>query len=121
MTAAEGFDDPLFLAAVDLIGRSGSESFQIRYQDDEQPTVWMALAKYIHPTLGIGWEVGAGFDPTRAALRLLDEIIDGGTCTHCGKPTGVIHDTVEPPPFASVCWFTYDPELKTFRRGCEGD
>jgi hypothetical protein len=21
----------------------------------------------------------------------------------------------------SVCWYQWDPEMKTFRRGCEGD
>jgi hypothetical protein len=53
-------------------------------------------------------------------MRLLDQTIDGGTCTHCGRPTGVTDRWESSMPLADVvCWQVYDPELRVFRRGCE--
>lgn len=61
-------------------------------------------------------------DPLRAVLRLLDRMIDGGECTHCHKPTAVSDNFAAPTPLAEhICWYVFDPELATFRRGCEGD
>lgn len=111
------FDDERFLAVVDLIRRTGAQSFQIRYQDDEIPTVWVAIAGY-----GEQWEAGGALNPLMAAWRLAEALIDGGMCTHCSKPTGVTNDwTGEMPLQGMICWYIYDPELKKFRRGCEGD
>jgi hypothetical protein len=112
-------DDPRLIAAVDLIGRTGAKSFAIRYSDDEQPVVWSAVADY-----GDGRAEAAGaLHPLVAVLRLAELLIDGGTCTHCGRPTGVHTDRVpESMPLDQfVCWYQFDPELSTFRRGCEGD
>lgn len=126
-------DDPRWPAAVDLIGRTGAREFQIRYCEEEEPVVWMALAMHLVKSgrpvpEGKGgkpvWSVGAGLRPTTALFALCDTLIDGGTCEHCGRPTGFIPDNERQVdeelgvPF--VCWYRWDPELKTFRRMCEG-
>jgi hypothetical protein len=109
-------DDPRVPAAIDLIGRTGANEFQFRYSDDEKPVVWMALARW-----GTRWDVAAGINPAIAIFRLLDEVIDGGKCTHCERPTG-FEESMDPMPLSNlVCWYQWDPERKTFRRGCEGE
>jgi hypothetical protein len=115
---AEPTMDARFRAAVDMIGRTGATSFQIRYSDDEQPTVWMAVAEYQRGE-GTYFDAAAGMDPLRAVLRLCELMIDGGFCTHCHKPTGFTEDFDPMPLEEAVCWYQFDPELKTFRRGCE--
>lgn len=113
-------DEPLFLAGVDLVQRTGAKSFAIRYQDDEEPVVWIAVAEFNEPE--DAWDAGAGADPTQAVLRLLNQLVDGAMCTHCNRPTGVTEEWEGSMPFADeFCWYRYDPELKKFRRGCEGD
>ena len=103
-------------AGVDFIMRTGASEFQLRYHDDELPVVWIAVAAYGDDT----HEVDASLDPVRAVLRLCERLCDGGTCTHCKRPTGLDPDTLDTMPLNElVCWYQYDPELKTFRRGCE--
>lgn len=123
-------DDPRFMAGIDLLRRTGMVSFQIRYSDDEEPIVWMAVGEW-----RVDWrgrprpkggkshhEAAAALDPLRAILRLCDQMVDGAMCAHCGRPSGVNDDfTAEMPLDELVCWYTFDPELKTFRRSCEGD
>jgi hypothetical protein len=113
------------LAAVDLIGRTGAGSFQLRYSDDEEPVVWMAVAQH---RLSDGddvrdhYEATAAMNPLRAVLRLAELLIDGGMCTHCRRPSGIEPDSLDTMPLDTlVCWYQYDPERRTFRRGCEGD
>lgn len=108
--------EDMLLAAVDMIGHTGSESFEMRYSDDEEPVIWMAVGKW-----GDIYEVGASTSPVRAALRLLDTVMDGGTCQHCGRPTGVSEDFDSMPLSDLFCWYQFDPELKKFRRGCAGE
>jgi hypothetical protein len=118
-------DDPKFLAAVKLIERTGSSEFQIRYDDEQAPVVWVAVAGYgtargarrVRPH----YECGAAFDPTTAVLRLCERLIDGGQCKHCGRPTIFVTDTDTDLLDALGCVYAWDPELATFRRGCEGD
>lgn len=113
--------DERLLAAVDLVGRTGALSFGLRYQDDEEPTVWMALAQYERPGNPIPWAVGASFDPLAAVFALVDQLIDGAMCVHCGQPTAVAHDLNPVLAEHLLCWYQYDPELKTYRRSCEGE
>jgi hypothetical protein len=109
--------DPRFVAAVDLIGRTGAKQFQIRYSGDEQPVVWAAVVIY-----GDGAEAAGALHPTVAVLRLAELLVDGGQCTHCRRPTGLDPDSIDRLPFDDVvCWYQFDPELATFRRGCAGD
>jgi hypothetical protein len=110
-------DDPRFTAALDLLPRTGAREVQIRYSDDEQPVVWIAVALYDEGR----WESASGHDPVVAAFRLLAQLYDGGRCTHCNKPTGFSEDVDALPFDASICWTQWDPELKKFRRGCAGD
>src|SRR5688500_2591364 len=79
--------DPRFTAALTLLGRTGARAVQIRYDDDPQPTVWVVDVEYRD-----GRECAGGMTPLAAVLRLLDLLIDGGTCTHCRRPSGVEHD-----------------------------
>lgn len=106
--------DPRFPAAVDMIGRTGAEEFQMRVCEEEEPVVWMAMARW-HGH----WEVGASIDPTQALFRLCDQVIDGGHCTHCHKPTGFAIEFGDMPLPGNICWQQFDPELNTFRRSCE--
>ena len=55
-----------------------------------------------------------------AVFRLCDQVIDGGTCTHCNRPTGFTPDLDPMPLDDIVCWYQWDPELSEFRRGCAG-
>ena len=110
-------NDPRFVAAIDLIGRSGASEFQIRYDEEQDPIVWVACAKWPQ-----GHEAAGAMTPLRAVIRLLEAVVDGGLCAHCGKPSYVSDDfDAKMPLEGHVCWYVYDPELTTFRRGCEGE
>lgn len=108
--------EPKLVAAVDMIRRTGSRNFQLRFHDDEQPVVWIAVAIYDDTHA----DAAASLDPVRAVLRLCEQLIDGAKCVHCDRPTGFDPDSLDTMPLnALVCWYQYDPELQTFRRGCE--
>jgi hypothetical protein len=102
------------VAAVDLIGRTGAKEFRIQYCEEEAPPIiWMASAKW-----GNTWDTAASINPLIAVFRLLDQVIDGGTCQHCGRPTG-FEESIDPMPLdALVCWYQWDPSTKKFQRGC---
>jgi hypothetical protein len=106
--------DPRFAPTVELIGRTGAEEFQIRFSEEELPVVWVAAARW-----GEHWECAGAMDPVRAVFRLADTVIDGGKCTHCARPTGFTPDFDPMPMPEQICWYQWDPELATFRRGCE--
>jgi hypothetical protein len=111
-------DDARFTAALELIQRTGASGVQIRYSDDELPTVWFVVAKYPEGQM----EVDASLNPLRAVLRLCERLVDGGQCVHCKRPAGLEPDHIDTMPLnQTICWYQYDPELKKFRRGCEGD
>jgi hypothetical protein len=120
-------EDPRFTAALDMIGRTGARSFQIRFQDDEEPTVWIAIAQYgidedeipIPKGGKLVYKVAGALHPFTAVMNLLDSAVDGGTCTHCNRPTAVSGEIDPMPMQGQICWYQFDPELKTFRRGCE--
>lgn len=113
-------EDPVFLAGVDMLRRTGCAEFQIRYSDEEKPVVWVAVVRYDRPD-GVYYDSAAGMTPTRAVLRLCETMIDGGHCQHCKRPTGLSEDIDQLPMDELFCWYQYDPELRTFRRGCAGD
>lgn len=110
------------LAAVQFIRRTGASQVQIRYSDDNEPTIWFVVAVYLKTgPIGIEKiEVDASTNPEHAALRLCERLADGGICGHCGRTTGFEPIQLWRMPFDDViCWYQYDPELRTFRRGCE--
>jgi hypothetical protein len=118
--------DPRFLAAIDMIGRTGALGIQIRYSDDEPPVVWLVIAEYRYadgrpvPAGGqVRHEVSAALHPLQAALRLCNQLVDGGHCVHCNRPTGFAETIGSMPLAEAVCWYQWDPELRVFRRGCE--
>lgn len=111
--------DPRFIAAVQLLERTGAQSFRIGYshEDDGPPVVWYAVAEWT----GNRAEAAASIHPVRAVLRLCEEVIDGGECTHCRRRTIFAADTDTAFLDEMGCVYAWDPELATFRRSCEGD
>lgn len=115
MKASKQFD-ARFQATVDVIRRTGAKSFEIRYSDDSEPTVWMAIAGYPEAR----WEAAGGMDPLTAVWRLAELLLDGGQCKHCGRPSGISENWKGTMPLGGlICWYIYDPETKKFRRSCE--
>jgi len=109
--------DDRLVACIDLARRSGATTIEVRYSDDNEPVVWMAVGKW-----GENFEAAGAMNPLRAAIRLLEAVIDGGICTHCQRPSAVSDDWTQAMPLEQhVCWYIYDPEMKKFRRGCEGE
>jgi hypothetical protein len=100
-------------AAFGLLERTGAEECQVRYCEEEQPVIWMAAGRW-----GGHWEAAAGMNPLVALYRLLDSVIDGGTCQHCGRMTGFEPSTDPMPLGQLVCWYQYDPSTRTFAKGC---
>jgi hypothetical protein len=110
-------DDKL-VAVVDLLGRTGAKEFQIRYCEEETPVVWIASARW-----GEVWQAAGGMTPWSAVFRLAEATMDGGHCTHCNRMTAVDDKPADELLDAMnelVCFYRFDPELKTFRRACEG-
>jgi hypothetical protein len=123
-------DDPRMIAGIKLLERTGVRSFQLRYSDDEDPVVWMAVGEWSmgangRPIANGGitvHEAAASINPVQAVLRLCDQVMDGGHCNHCHRTTGVTdHWTSDMPLADVVCWYVYDPETETFRRSCEAE
>jgi hypothetical protein len=111
-------------AGADLIGRLGAGSLEIRYSEPEQrlsPFVWIAIAAF--PRYGAPPQVAAGLEPVRALEKLLEQLVDGGQCKQCGQMTALLtdHTDSDGPLALMACCYAYDPELKTYRRGCEGE
>lgn len=126
--------DPRFLAGVKLIERTGARNFRIGYSDeaDGVPVVWYATATWFmrsgRPVADarggaqVRHEAAAAMDGTTAVMRLCEQIIDGGLCTHCGQRTIFVADADDAGPLDSMgCVYQWDPELATFRRSCEGN
>ena len=123
-------EDPRYIAAIELIRRNGAREIQLRYDDEQNPIVWVAVAGFAiingKPSLGRGkinaHQAGGGLNPLLAIFALCRACLDRrGLCVHCGKNT-MFDETFEPQPLEDFyCWYQWDPELKTFRRGCEGE
>jgi hypothetical protein len=116
-------DTPKMTAGIDMIRRTGAATFRVGYSDPEdgEPIVWYACAVY----RGGQAEAAAGFDPETSVLRLCERLVDGGICAHCAKPT-IFEQNFEEVDFYNLamgspvfCVYGWDPELGTFRRGCE--
>ena len=119
-------DDRRMTAAADLIQRLGASSMELRYSEpeegmDDSPLVWIAIGhfkRYGH----VPPQVAAALHPNRALEKLLEQLVDGGTCQHCGRPTALFTEHDEEFDLAgNLCAYTYDPELATYRRSCEGE
>lgn len=103
--------------AINLLGHTGTRQVQLRYSDDEEPVVWFAVAIYEDTKK---WDVAAAAGPLRAVERLCEQLLDGGTCLRCNRPSGFDGDPYGVGPFDTiVCFFRWDPEANDYRRGCE--
>jgi hypothetical protein len=123
--------DPRFFPALDLLKRTGVRQVQVRYHDEEHPTIWNVVGKWYadeHDMIvatkdeaeGTMWRVAAGFDPAQALFALLQGLIgehSGGACTYCMRLTAL--DVSDPPRDRLVdnfCWWTFNGS--EFERGC---
>ena len=112
--------DPRMTAGIALLGRTGAKDVQIRYSDDEFPTVWFIVTRYERSRNNY-YDTASAMDPTTAVMRMCERMIDGGQCNHCHLPTIFIPDSDDQLLKQMGCVYAWDPELKTFRRSCEGD
>lgn len=121
--------DPRYIAAIELVRRNGAREIQLRYDDEQKPIVWVAVAGFSiingKPS-GTGkinaHQVGCGLDPLSSLFGLCHACLDRrGVCNHCQRNT-MFDEKFSPQPLeAFYCWYQWDPEVKTFRRGCEAD
>lgn len=109
-------DMELINACTNLLGRTGCDEYATRVSKDEHPIVFIFMARW-----GDHWEAMAGTKLSQAVFRMAQHIVDGGLCVHCQKPTGVDRDFADELDTEHICWYQMDPELKRFRRSCEGD
>lgn len=106
----------LYEAAVEMIGRTGATDYRFDSLTFDDLTVWISTARFPDGR----WDTAASPAPYRSAIRLAEQLIDGAICARCNRPTGLDERFDEAPLDRIVCWWQYDPELKKFRRGCEG-
>ena len=117
--------DPKFIQGIEMLRRTGMSKFRIGYTDEKEdgpPVIWHATATYIRNRKRPIHEVAAALDPVEATMRLCEMLIDGGVCTHCKQLTIFYYEgPVDPGVLLESmgCVYAWDPELKTFRRGCE--
>jgi hypothetical protein len=125
-------EDPRLPAAFDVLRRTGAREVSVRFSDDEQPVVWLAVAGWYVGADGVPvatarqarrpslhYEAAAALDPLRAVFRLCDQVVDGGMCAHCHRPAGFNENPGVLPFDEDVCWWTWDPEVKAFVQGCQ--
>ncbi len=117
LDAAAAFKDGRFVAGVDLLARSGATSFDLRWQDTNQPVVWLAVASW-----GDHHEVAAGLHPIVALDRLLELVLDGGKCTRCGRPLAIeltaSDDLIRDIELIGGCVLRFDSESRSYARTC---
>lgn len=113
----------LSAAFIALIGATGAKSIELRYSDDDEPVVWMAVGAWPIPEGEPDHhEAAGGLNPVEALLALGEKVIDGGDCPKCKRGTALSDSFTgeKMPAEKGVCWWKYDPTLKAFLRGCDG-
>lgn len=105
--------DPRFKALFEVLGRTGAANVQVRWSDDEEPTVWLAVAVY-HDAR---WDAAAAPNPLEALIRLAEQLIDGGMCAHCNR--GTMFDPEITPKFKhpQLCVWTWRGDR--YEMGCK--
>lgn len=119
-------DDPQLAACIGLLRRTGAHEVQLRYQDDEEPTVWIAVATWKTDPAGrpapngvqTRHDAAGAMDPLAAVQRLCEVVVDGAECANCRRPTGVTFDYEPMPLRENVCWWQYDTDTQKFVRDC---
>lgn len=87
-------------AALEMLGRTGAAAFELSYDDDLDPIRWTATVTYRGTKL---WRTT--LHPVTATEALLAEVIDGGACTTCGRPTAVLlHGAIPDGAPLGVCY-----------------
>lgn len=115
-------DSDKIRAAISFIRSLGAKQVQLRYSDDEEPDIWIAVARFdkknrIHAD---ELEVDASLTAIQAVIRLTERLMDGNSCRFCRKRMALEANTLAKMPFDQlICWYQWDPELKVIRRGCE--
>jgi hypothetical protein len=75
---------------IDLLRRTGASATTIRYSEPDEdekdgPTVWLAIVHY-----GEWWDAASGASPSVALVRLCEQLLDGGRCAHCQRPSSFV-------------------------------
>lgn len=117
-TFGEGKLDPKVVAGFQLIERTGARSTSLRYSDDEEPVVWMAIAEYERGGRS-RYECAASVNPVEAVNRLCAQLINGGKCTHCNRTTVFERSTGVLGNPSGVCWYRWHPATQRYRRDCD--
>lgn len=107
--------EAFMLQSVELLRRCGMTEWQIRYQDDQEPTVWISLARFAG-----GWNAGCGLGPQAAIVDLLEKSIDGGECLRCGRVMSLTPPGDLTLPIPQLCQVVY-LSGQGWRRSCEGE
>lgn len=111
MTAGPAETDAV-VATAELVRRMGATSFAVRYSDDDRPIVWLVVAEF-----GSGRAEAAGaMTPELAADRLAAELLDGGSCASCGRPTAALEPGDE--QFAGLPICAWSRQGKRYTRSC---
>lgn len=105
-------DDDAFNAAVELIGRTGANAFEIGFAREDVPVEqagWYAQAQY----RGARIIVEEHRTPVEAAEALARRLLTGGRCTHC---RGTITLSDRAPTTGPACRWTR--QAARWERGC---
>jgi hypothetical protein len=119
-------DDSFLAACIDMAQRCGAREWQIRYSDDSEPVLWLAYCLCrTEDSPQMVAQVAGGMSAEDAAFRLCERLVDGGLCTHCGKPSGLL-EVEDTGPLTDVlsraiCWYRYSAPMKRFRPACRAD
>lgn len=114
-----------YIALVDLCRRAGARTYRIEHTEESNgPVIWVAVAETRWPATPVVF--AAGLTPVTATYGLAENLVDGNTCFHCKGISGLealdADVDVEPPEMPiRICWYRWDPELRVYRRECEGD
>jgi len=103
-------------AGMEVIGRTGAEFTQVRFCDEDEPTLWMAYARYPDG----GQQVAAALDLEEAVMRLCAQLINGGSCRHCHRGTGFTPRglTTAVLDLSDICLTFWDDDAQAFTQAC---
>lgn len=125
-------EDPRFTGMFKLLKKVAVESVTIRYsepdeEEGEAPTVWLAIAEFGNrarrrtlPGQPTPFDAAAGSSPQVAMIRLCEQLLDGGQCSHCGRPTSFVSMGEAPVDGGIVCWVAWDAKKEEYVQDCGG-
>jgi hypothetical protein len=109
------------IAAVDIVGRAGGMDFECGYDDSKTaPNWWYANCRTRDGQSRSGFHNRISSEhpgPAEAAEKLARKLINGGTCTHCGRVITLSRTGLAVAGDGSaVCFWTR--QGKRWERGC---